>query len=191
MGGHQPGHPGPPLGPGPEELGDRGLALRSSSEVAGAWPVADRGHVAAVGDGVDSAWTGRPVVARTGPHGGSGGYSERALVPASRLVAVPEGADPVQRRRAVTIQARESNQTPLSLMRAASISRSRPSARAAAAGSRPRLREPVLDGVKPGPFGQPFSLSTHSPAAASRPWAVASTAWRRFARHATRCCRPA
>jgi NADPH:quinone reductase len=51
------------------------------------------GHVAAVGDGVDPAWAGRPVVAQTGPHGGSGGYSERALVPASRLVAVPEGVD--------------------------------------------------------------------------------------------------
>jgi NADPH2:quinone reductase len=51
------------------------------------------GHVAAVGDGVDPGWTGRPVVAGTGPHGGRGGYAERALVPASRLVAVPEGVD--------------------------------------------------------------------------------------------------
>ena len=51
------------------------------------------GHVAAAGAGVDPAWVGRPVVARTGPHGGGGGYSERALVPASRLVAVPEGMD--------------------------------------------------------------------------------------------------
>jgi NADPH2:quinone reductase len=51
------------------------------------------GHVAAVGDGVDPAWAGRPVVARTGLHGGSGGYSERALVPVSRLVAVPEEVD--------------------------------------------------------------------------------------------------
>ena len=51
------------------------------------------GHVAAVGDGVDPAWTGRPVVTRTGPHGGSDGYSERALAPASRLVAVPEKVD--------------------------------------------------------------------------------------------------
>ncbi|HEX3965232.1 MAG TPA: zinc-binding dehydrogenase [Trebonia sp.] len=51
------------------------------------------GHVAAVGDGIDPAWAGRRVVARTGPHGGSGGYSERALVPASRLVAVPEEVD--------------------------------------------------------------------------------------------------
>src|SRR5487761_1286632 len=33
------------------------------------------GHVTATGDGVDPAWAGRPVVARTGPHGGSGGYS--------------------------------------------------------------------------------------------------------------------
>jgi NADPH2:quinone reductase len=51
------------------------------------------GHVAAVGDGTDRAWIGRPVVARTGPHGGAGGYCERAVVPASRLVAVPEGLD--------------------------------------------------------------------------------------------------
>jgi NADPH2:quinone reductase len=51
------------------------------------------GHVAAVGDGVDPAWAGRPVVARTGSHGGSGGYSERALVPVGRLVAVPEEVD--------------------------------------------------------------------------------------------------
>jgi NADPH:quinone reductase len=49
--------------------------------------------VAAVGDGVDPAWTGRPSVARTGPHGGSGGYAERAVVPASRLVAVPGTAN--------------------------------------------------------------------------------------------------
>lgn len=51
------------------------------------------GRVAAAGDGVDPAWAGRPVVAQSGPHGGSGGYAERALVPASRLVAVPEGLD--------------------------------------------------------------------------------------------------
>jgi NADPH:quinone reductase len=41
------------------------------------------GRVAAVGDGVDPAWTGRPVVALTGQHGGSGGYSERVLVPSA------------------------------------------------------------------------------------------------------------
>lgn len=51
------------------------------------------GRVAAVGDGVSPAWAGRPVVARTGPHGGTGGYSERAVVPASSLVAIPEGVD--------------------------------------------------------------------------------------------------
>jgi NADPH:quinone reductase len=51
------------------------------------------GHVAAVGDGVDPAWVGRPVVARTGPHGGSDGYAERAVVPVDRLVPVPEGVD--------------------------------------------------------------------------------------------------
>jgi NADPH2:quinone reductase len=50
------------------------------------------GHVDAVGDGVDPAWAGRAVVARTGPHGGAGGYAERAVVPADRLVPVPDGA---------------------------------------------------------------------------------------------------
>jgi len=51
------------------------------------------GHVTEVGEGTDPAWIGRPAVARTGPHGGMGGYAERALVPASHLVAVPEGVD--------------------------------------------------------------------------------------------------
>ncbi|HEX3955852.1 MAG TPA: zinc-binding dehydrogenase [Trebonia sp.] len=51
------------------------------------------GRVAEVGVGVDPAWRGRAVVARTGPHGGSGGYSERVVVPVSHLVAVPEGVD--------------------------------------------------------------------------------------------------
>lgn len=51
------------------------------------------GHVAAVGDGADPAWSGRRVVARTGPPGGCGGYSERTLVTASRLVTVPEAVD--------------------------------------------------------------------------------------------------
>jgi NADPH2:quinone reductase len=51
------------------------------------------GYVTAVGDDVSPAWIGRPVTARTGPHGGANGYSERALVPASRLVPVPSGVD--------------------------------------------------------------------------------------------------
>ena len=51
------------------------------------------GRVAAVGDGVDPAWAGRRVLARTGQHGGAGGYSERALVPVGRLVTVPEEVD--------------------------------------------------------------------------------------------------
>src|SRR5262249_47230955 len=49
-----------------------------------------------------------------------------------------------------------------------------------------RLAELVLHAAQPGMFGEPFSLSTHSPAAARRPWAVASTAWHKFARLATR-----
>jgi NADPH2:quinone reductase len=51
------------------------------------------GHVAAVGEGIDPAWAGRPVVARTGPHGGGGGYAERVLIPGGHLVAVPGGMD--------------------------------------------------------------------------------------------------
>ena len=48
------------------------------------------GTVAAVGPGVDRALLGRPVAARTGGDGGSGGYAELALVPADRLVPVPD-----------------------------------------------------------------------------------------------------
>ena len=51
------------------------------------------GRVTAVGDGVDPAWAGRPVIARTGAAGGTGGYAEQAVVPADRLVAVPDGVD--------------------------------------------------------------------------------------------------
>ncbi|MGH3167935.1 MAG: NADPH:quinone reductase, partial [Trebonia sp.] len=39
------------------------------------------------------AWVGRPVVARTGAHGGCDGYSERAVLPAADLLPVPEGMD--------------------------------------------------------------------------------------------------
>jgi NADPH2:quinone reductase len=49
------------------------------------------GTVAVVGPGVDPALVGRPVLARTGDPGGSGGYAELALVPAGRLVPVPDG----------------------------------------------------------------------------------------------------
>jgi NADPH2:quinone reductase len=48
------------------------------------------GVVSGVGAGVDPGWAGRRVVARTGA---SGGYVERALVPADALVAVPDGLD--------------------------------------------------------------------------------------------------
>jgi NADPH2:quinone reductase len=47
------------------------------------------GQVIAVGDGVDPSWTGRAAVARTGAAGGSGGYAERAVVPAADLIPVP------------------------------------------------------------------------------------------------------
>src|ERR1051326_7186984 len=46
------------------------------------------GQVAATGPGVDASWAGRRVVADTT---GRGGYLEQALVPAERLVPVPEG----------------------------------------------------------------------------------------------------
>jgi NADPH2:quinone reductase len=48
------------------------------------------GTVSAIGDGVDPAWAGRRVVARTGEHGG---YVERALVPAEGLIAVPDALE--------------------------------------------------------------------------------------------------
>jgi NADPH:quinone reductase len=51
------------------------------------------GQVTAAGERVDPAWAGRAVIARTGEAGGSGGYAEQAVVPADRLVAVPDGVD--------------------------------------------------------------------------------------------------
>jgi NADPH2:quinone reductase len=49
------------------------------------------GTVAAVGDGVDSAWVGQRVWAFTGL---GGGYAERAVVPAATLVPLPEDMSP-------------------------------------------------------------------------------------------------
>jgi NADPH2:quinone reductase len=49
------------------------------------------GTVTSVGPGVDPALAGRRVVARTGEAGGSGGYAEQVVVPADRLVPVPDG----------------------------------------------------------------------------------------------------
>lgn len=43
------------------------------------------GAVFSVGQGVDPAWVGRPVVAHTG------GYAERVVVPAEALLSVPDG----------------------------------------------------------------------------------------------------
>jgi NADPH2:quinone reductase len=50
------------------------------------------GRVAAVGEGTDPGWAGRPVIARTGGGGGSGGYAEQVVVPASALIPIPDGA---------------------------------------------------------------------------------------------------
>ncbi|HEY3975793.1 MAG TPA: zinc-binding dehydrogenase [Streptosporangiaceae bacterium] len=49
------------------------------------------GVVAAAGDGVDRAWLGRRVIARTGGPGGAGGYAARAAAAIDRVVAVPDG----------------------------------------------------------------------------------------------------
>lgn len=46
------------------------------------------GRVVAVGEGVDPAWVGRRVVART-----DGGYAERLLATEAEVVAVPDGLD--------------------------------------------------------------------------------------------------
>ncbi|GGL32248.1 NADPH:quinone reductase [Planomonospora parontospora subsp. antibiotica] len=48
------------------------------------------GRVLSTGEGVDPAWTGRRVVAKTGA---AGGYAERAAVPVEALVPVPDGLD--------------------------------------------------------------------------------------------------
>jgi NADPH:quinone reductase len=50
------------------------------------------GRVSAVGEGAGPGWAGRPVIARTGGAGGTGGYAEQVVVPASHLVPVPDGA---------------------------------------------------------------------------------------------------
>lgn len=53
------------------------------------------GHVAAVGDGVDDRWVGRPVIAGlsgTGEYNG-GGYAERAVVAADAAIEVPNGVE--------------------------------------------------------------------------------------------------
>jgi NADPH:quinone reductase len=49
------------------------------------------GRVHAVGDGTDRSWLGRPVIAHTGKHGGTGGYAELAMADAEALIPVPDG----------------------------------------------------------------------------------------------------
>jgi NADPH2:quinone reductase len=51
------------------------------------------GTVAAVGDGVDTAWLGRVVVAYTGGPGGTGGYAELAAVDLAACAALPGDVD--------------------------------------------------------------------------------------------------
>ncbi len=49
------------------------------------------GEVVVVGEGVDSGWLGRQVVAHTGGPGGTGGYAEQAEADLESIAAVPEG----------------------------------------------------------------------------------------------------
>lgn len=49
------------------------------------------GAVAATGADVDPGWRGRPVIAHTGEHGGTGGYAGQVAVPAGDLIPVPDG----------------------------------------------------------------------------------------------------
>jgi NADPH:quinone reductase len=51
------------------------------------------GRVTSAGGGTDPGLLGRRVIARTGGFGGSGGYAERALVPADRVIPVPDEVD--------------------------------------------------------------------------------------------------
>jgi NADPH2:quinone reductase len=75
--------------------------LIRSGQAAGFFPVRPpyvpgngvAGRVSSAGDGTDPALLGRRVIARTGEAGGSGGYAERAVVAADRVVPVPDGVD--------------------------------------------------------------------------------------------------
>jgi NADPH2:quinone reductase len=51
------------------------------------------GVVSSAGDNVASELLGQRVIAHTGQAGGSGGYTERATVPADQVVQVPDGVD--------------------------------------------------------------------------------------------------
>jgi NADPH:quinone reductase len=54
------------------------------------------GTVVSAGPDTDGSWIGRPVVARTGGNGGSGGYAQRAAVTVEDLVPVPDGLGPLE-----------------------------------------------------------------------------------------------
>jgi NADPH:quinone reductase len=51
------------------------------------------GRVIAAGDGTEPGMAGRRVIARTGGAGPTGGYAERAVVAAGRVIPVPDEAD--------------------------------------------------------------------------------------------------
>jgi NADPH:quinone reductase len=51
------------------------------------------GRVTSAAEGTDPALLGRRVIARTGEAGGSGGYAERAVVAADRVIPVPDEVD--------------------------------------------------------------------------------------------------
>ncbi|MFY2562833.1 zinc-binding dehydrogenase [Corallococcus terminator] len=71
------------------------------------------GTVRAVGAGVDPGWVGRRVIANTEQHGG---YAERAVVSARKMVAVPDG---LELRDATAL--RSDGPTALGLMEKAAI----------------------------------------------------------------------
>jgi NADPH2:quinone reductase len=73
------------------------------------------GTVTAVGEGVDPALSGTRVISTTG---GTGGYAERAAVPAAGLIPVPDG---LSLRDAVALLA--DGRTATSLIRAAEVRR--------------------------------------------------------------------
>jgi NADPH:quinone reductase len=54
------------------------------------------GTVVSVGPDTDGSWVGRPVVARTGGNGGSGGYAQQAAVAVEDLVPIPDGLGPLE-----------------------------------------------------------------------------------------------
>jgi NADPH:quinone reductase-like Zn-dependent oxidoreductase len=119
------------------------------------------GAVDAVGEGVDAGWAGRRVVAHLGP--ASGGYSERAVVAADAVHAIPDGVSDE-----VAVAMIGTGRTATGILDVAAISAGALVARGCGArervgqGSRPSVGEwSILVVLRPkGSTGRPTALCT-------------------------------